>query len=344
MRNELAHRGPSRPAPSVDAPLRVGITPTPDFTLMSLSGFVEFLRLSADERDYGRQIYCAWDLLSHDEAPVYSSCGFGMLPTRRFGNPRDYDYIVVHGGILHGATPIPDALMDFVNSAVAAGVPVIGLCTGQFLLASLGLLNGRRCAVHFSMVDAMRQLYPEVIPVSDQPVVSDGSFITCAGGLASINLAMQLVTKHCGQVRSDKTLHYLMADRGFEQMQVLKQDSEELLELRSADHRVINAVGLMRQRMYETGTVGDIARSVGVSERELTRLFNQHLRMPPAEYWRQIRLKTAHWMVLNSHRSITQIAYECGFTDSSHLIHWFKRVYQITPSRLRSLRKQLGAH
>jgi len=164
----------------------------------------------------------------------------------------------------------------------------------------------------------------------------------CPGGLASINLAMQLVTEHCGSVRSDKTLHYLMADRGFDEMQALKQGGE--IGLRCPDQRVVNAVGLMRQRLYETGTVADIARAVGVTERELTRLFNQHLRTPPALYWRRIRLKAAHWLVLNSNRSITRIAGECGFTDSSHLIRWFKRTYQVTPSRLRSVQKQLGVH
>src|SRR5690349_22689931 len=96
---DLADLGPSRPAPQFETPLRVGIAPTPDFTLMSLSCFVEFLRLSADERDYSRQIYCAWDLLSHDDQPIASSCGFPMLPTRRFGDPRDYDSVVVHGGL-----------------------------------------------------------------------------------------------------------------------------------------------------------------------------------------------------------------------------------------------------
>lgn len=309
---------------------------------MSLSCFVEYLRLSADERDYSRQIYCAWDLLSHDEQPIPASCGFEMLPTRRFGDPRDYDYIVVHGGILHGTTPVPQALRDYVVAAVGAGVPVVGLCTGQFVLAGLGLLDERRCAVHFSMVEALRQLHPRVIPVSDQPVVRDGGIITCPGGLASINLAMQLVTEHCGRVRSDKTLHYLMADRGFAEMQALSDHAEVGLDC--ADRRVVNAVGLMRQRLYETASVGDIAQAVGVSERELSRLFKEYLRLPPAEYWRQIRLKSAHWMVINSNRSLTQIAYECGFTDSSHLIHWFKRAYYNTPSRLRKLRKEMGAH
>ncbi|MFJ4027209.1 GlxA family transcriptional regulator [Paenarthrobacter sp. NPDC089989] len=336
------HPGLTKPTLQVDTPLRIGIAPTPDFTLLSLSCFVEFLRLSADERDYSRQLYCAWDLLSHDEQPILSSCGFPVTPTRLFGDPRDYDYVVVHGGIQHGTTPVPQALLDFVEAAIAAGVPVIGLCTGQFVLARLGLLDGLRCAVHFSMVEALQQARPQVIPVTDQPVVRDGGFITCPGGLASINLAMQLVTEHCGSVRSNKTLHYLMADRGFDEMQVLKEDRD--IGLKCPDERVVNAVGLMRQRLYETGNVAGIAKAVGVTERELTRLFKQHLRTPPAQYWRQIRIKAAHWMLLNSSRSVTQIAHECGFTDSSHLIHWFKRAYQMTPSQMRGVRNQIGVH
>ncbi|WP_434155739.1 helix-turn-helix domain-containing protein [Pseudomonas sp. JZ134] len=87
-----------------------------------------------------------------------------------------------------------------------------------------------------------------------------------------------------------------------------------------------------------------LVNAVGVSDRELTILFNERLRLLPEEYWRQLRLKAAHWMVINSSRSFTPIAYECGLTDSSHLIHWFKRACQVTLSRLRSLRKQLGPH
>lgn len=338
---DSAHLGPQQPAPEVARPLRVGIVPTPDFTLLSLSCFVEFLRLSADERDYSRQIYCTWDLLSHDDEPIRSSCGIPMTPTRRFGDPRDFDYVVVHGGILHSPTPIPDEMIAFVKDVVATGVPIVGLCTGPFVLADLGLLDGRRCAVHFSLAEAMQQRHPLVIPVTDRPVVRDG-VITCPGGLASINLAMQLVAEHCGSVRSDKTLHYLLADRGFEETQAVSREHE--LGLSCPDPRVSHAVGLMRQSLQEIGTVKSIARAVGVTERELTRLFHQHLRIPPAEYWRQMRLKAAHWQVLNSSRSIAQIAHECGFTDSSHLIRLFKRTYQVTPAHLRRSRDQIGAY
>lgn len=342
MHEDLPYAGPLRPAPQVDNPLRVGIVPTPDFTLMSLSCFIEFLRLSADERDYSRQVYCAWDLLSHDDQPISASCGFSMIPTRRFGDPLDYDYIVLNGGILHSRTPVPDELIAFIEAAVAAGVPVVGLCTGQFVLARMGLLDGLRCAVNLPMADAMSQLHPNVVVATDRPVVRDGGFITCPGGLASINLAMQLVTEHCGSTRSEKTLHYWMADAGFDERQALSHDRD--IGLKCSDQRVVNAVGLMRQQTYEAGTVADIARAVGITERELTRLFNQHLRTPPAQYWRQIRLRAAHWLVLNSNRPIAQIAYECGFADSSHLINWFKRTYHVTPSRLRKVQTQMGMH
>lgn len=329
------------PQTSHDFPLRIGVAPTPDFTLLSFSCFVEFLRLSADEQDYSRQVACAWDVLSHDETPIRSSSGFQIQPTRTFADPREFDYIVIQGGILHGDDPVPEQLLDYVQAAVEADVPVVGLCTGQFVLARLGLLDGLHCAVHFDTAEELRRVRPAVIPVTDQPVVRDGGIITCPGGLAAINLAMELVTEHCGGVRSDKAMHYLLADRGFEEAQARALDPE--LAIGCPDKRVVNAVGLMRQRMRDTGSVADIASLVGTTERELGRLFAQHLDTTPAVYWRRIRLRSAHWLVLNSSRSVAQIAGECGFSDSSHLIRWFKREYQVTPFRLRATQGELGA-
>ncbi|AXK67873.1 MULTISPECIES: GlxA family transcriptional regulator [Burkholderia] len=342
MRGDYSQLRPSKPAPEIAVPLRVGIVATPDFTLMPFSCFVEFLRLSADESDFSRQLYCTWELLSHDDSPIKASCGFAMTPTKLFADPREFDYVVVHGGTLHGETPIPDALYKYVATAVDMGVPVVGLCTGVFVLAELGLLSGRRCAVHFSLAQTMESNFPSVTPVTDAPVVVDGGFITCPGGLAGINLAMLLVDQHCGKTRSHKALHYLMADCGFEEARAVTQESE--IGLHCADRRVANAVGLMYQRLLEPGHISDVAEAVGTTERELTRLFRKHLRTSPGDYWRKIRLKSARWMVLNSNRSVSQIAYECGFTDSSHLIQWFKRVYGATPTKLRQLRNDLGVH
>lgn len=112
--------------------------------------------------------------------------------------------------------------------------------------------------------------------------------------------------------------------------------------MKCGDRRVVNAIGLMRQKMYELCSLADIAASVGTSERELSRLFQKHLQVAPGEYWRQMRLKAAKWMVLNSDRSIAQIAYECGFTDCAHLVNWFRRTYHVTPAKLRRSHRELG--
>lgn len=334
---------PQREAPTdVPVALKVGIVLPPNYTLMSMSCFVEFLRLASDEQDFSRQIYCSWSLLSHNYDPIISSCGFSTQPTALFDDPNaDYDYIVVHGGILHSGRNIPDELYEYVERQHSQGKPIAGLCTGPFILAELGLMENRQCAVHFSLEKVMREQFPNVIPVTDEPVVQDGPFLTCPGGLSALNLAARLVRDHCGQTRVDKSLHYFMADPG----SVERQTSVNALNdsgLNCVDRRVAKAVSLMHSQLYDCDNLTDIANTIGTSERELSRLFKKYLYKSPAEYWREIRLQAAHWMVLNSDRSMAQIAYECGFTDSSHLIRWFKRRYDETPNKLRNQRNNIG--
>ena len=332
LHRDYSHLGPAKPPPLVAMPLRIGIVPTPGFTLMPLACFVDFLRLAGDESDFSRQIYCTWDFLSHDLTPITASCGMTMQPDRLFGDPADYDYIVVHGGILHSVEKAPPALYAFLIEAARKGVPLVGSCTGSFVLAEAGLLAGKRCAVHFSLAGTLRQYYPDIVPITDAPVVSDGAVITSPGGLAAINLAMFLVAQACGESRVHKAVHYLLGDHGFEKAGTAEEFD---IGLKCEDRRVANAIGLMRQKMYELSPISDIAASVGTSERELCRLFQKHLQVSPTRYWRQMRLKAAKWLLLNSDRSIAQIAYECGFTDCAHFIHWFKRAYHATPARLR---------
>lgn len=335
--------GPQLRPPDIDPPLKVAIVPTPDFTLMSLSCLVEYLRLAADESDFSRQVYCTWSLLSANDKPLVSSSGFAMLPTADMSNLEQYDFVVFHGGTMHSAKPVPQYIYDGIQQAVDKNLPIVGLCTGQFLLAEMGLLDDRQCAVHFSLEPLLRKHFPKVLPITDKPVVEDGRLVTCPGGLASLNLGSWLVAKSCGASRVEKVLHYLMADK----KSFFEGNSEHdhaFIGEHCQDRRVVNAIGIMRQRMYERCDISEIATQVGTTKRELTRLFSRYLRVPPAEYWRNIRLTSAHWMVTNTDRSVAQIAYECGFTDSSHLIRWFQRRYNMTPTALRKVTIHAGIH
>ncbi len=341
--HDYSFLGPLKPREEAQPLLRIGIAPTPDFTLFSLSNLVEVLRHSADEADFSRQLYCSWELLSHSRDKIRASCGLDIDPTEMFGDPAKFDYVVILGGLLHSKAPVSKELYQYILKAHNQGVPLVGLCTGQFLFAELGLLNKRKCAVHFSLEAAVRKLFPDVVPVTTEPFVEDGPFVTCPGGLATLNLAMALVSQHCGAARTNKVLHYLMAENRLEDVSEALADGGTPA-LSCTDKRVRRAVLLMHQKTFETISVADIAHQVGTTKRELTRLFNKHLRMPPGEYWRTMRLNSARWMVVNTDRSVAQIAADCGFTDSSHLIRWFKRSFDTTPKKMRCIHGDIGVN
>lgn len=340
-RRDYAFLAPRREPPDVEPLLRIGIAPAPDFTLFALANLVEFLRHAADESDYSRQIYCSWKILSRDRGKIRSSCGFEVEPTGLYSDSERFDYVVVLVGLLQSPAPIPDELYEFILELRRRDVPLVGLCAGQFLLAELGLLDGRKCAVHFIHEAAVRKLFPHVIPITSEPFVRDGPYITCPGGFATLHLAKRLVTEHCGISRSQKVLHYWNTGGA-------NGDVPETLAdlgdpgMSCSDSRVRKAVGLMHQQSIETVTVEEIAQRVGTTKRELTRLFNRHLNSPPAEYWRTLRLNAARWMTVNTDRSVAQIAYECGFTDSSHLVRWFRKAFGTTPTGMRRIHRDLS--
>lgn len=332
---------PKKPRSKVKPLLRIGIVPVPNFTLGALSDLVEFLRYAADERDYSQQIYCRWSLLSHNSDKILSSCGFEIIPTEDFCDPTAFDYVIILGGLLHSSIKIPNEIYDYITKVERAGIPLIGLGTGQFLLAELGLLNGRKCAVHFTNEMTLRKLFPEIIPVTDEPFIRDGQYITCSGGFSTLSLAIALVSEHCGNSRSRKALHYLMAGGDISEIHgsVAKID---MFEISCNDETVTAAISIMHQKSLEFTTIDEIAQKLGTNKRQLSRLFNKHLKMPPAEYWRNLRLKTARRAVLNTNNSIAQIAYECGFADSSHLVRWFKKYFDKTPTQMRRIHLDIG--
>ena len=146
-RRDYSLLAPRKERPGVEPLLRIGIAPTQDFTLFALANLVEFLRHAADEMDYSRQVYCSWKVLSHNRDAVRSSCGFEVAPTGLYCDEERFDYVVILSGLLQSEARIPDQFYEFILDVRRREVPLIGLCAGQFRLAELGLLDGRKCAV-----------------------------------------------------------------------------------------------------------------------------------------------------------------------------------------------------
>lgn len=329
------HRGTTahalRPRPS-GVRLSVGFILAKRFTLCAFANFVDVLRLAADEGDRSRPILCNWTVLSDTMDAVASSCGITVQPKERLGDPSRFDYIVVVGGLMDEMSSLSPAYIRFLHQAAAAGVPLVGLCTGAFMLHEAGLLDGYRCCVSwFHHADFLEQ-FEGLNPVTDQIFVVDGDRLTCSGGASSAHLAAYLVDKHVGRAQASKSLHIMIID---DALQPEKPQPGITLDFKTRDPIVLRALLLMQQNIDTPLSVEDIARRIGHSKRQLERHFRTALDTSPQAAFLTIRLSLAHHLILTSEKSIAQIAVDCGFCDSSHLSRMFRRRFETTPHALR---------
>lgn len=340
--HELAQGRTPSDEDAIEPDVRVAFILSPDFTLMPFAGFIDAIRHSADEDDRSRQIFCRWECLSATPDPVRASCGIEVLPWRTFEDFDDYDYIIIVGGLLSSFDRHFPETFEFLAAAHQGGVSIIGLCTGSFVMAEAGLMNGRRCAVHVHHRQELLERYPNVLPVTHEMYVFDQDLITCPGGTAAIDLAVEVLTAHCGKTRGMKAITALVVDEHRAAHDVGRMPFHDLEEC--GNWRVETSIRLMRQNLREPYPIGKLAQTIGSTVRQLDRAFAKHADKSPQAVWREMRLQHARWRLMNTSRSITQIAHECGFTDSSHFSRWFKRDFGESPRSYRESRKAEVRH
>ena len=321
---------PSRRAPGVR--LSVGFILARRFTLCAFANFVDVLRLAADEGDRSRPILCDWAVLSDKMDDVHSSSGVAVQPTERLGDPSRFDYIVVVGGLMDEAQSLNPAYTRYLHRASEMGVPLVGVCTGVFLLHAAGLLDGYRCCVSwFHHADFLDQ-FDGLDPVADQIFVVDRDRLTCSGGASSAHLAAYLVGEHVGRTSAIKSLHIMIIDGQF---QPEKPQPGVPLDIQTDDPLVQRILLIMQQNIDAPLTIEEIAQRVGHSKRRIERRFRTALNISPQAAFLKIRLALAHHLLRTSARSVAEIAIDCGFCDSSHLSRMFRRRFGATPQAMR---------
>jgi transcriptional regulator GlxA family with amidase domain len=303
------------------------------FTLCAFANFVDVLRLAADEGDRSRPILCEWSVLSDTMDPIASSCGVTVKPDQRLGDPANFDYVVIVGGLLQEIPNMSPAYTRFLERAASAGVPLVGVCTGAFLLHRAGLMDGyRACVSWFCHTDFLEQ-FDGLEPVSDQIFVVDRNRLTCAGGASSAHLAAYLVERHVGRSQARKSLHIMMID---DALQPEQSQPGIPLDFNTRDPLVKRALLVMQQCVSMSLSVTELARQLGNSKRQIERHFRSALNTSPRAAFLGIRLSFAHHLLETTDKSISTIAAECGFCDSSHFSRMYRRRYGSTPHEIRT--------
>ncbi len=331
MKEEQA--GGSRPSkPNPRPRLSVAFILARKFTLCAFANFVDVLRLAADEGDRSRPIFCDWTVLSDTMNPVASSCGVTVQPNERLGDPRKFDYIIVVGGLIDEIPNLSPEYLRYLQRAAAVGVPLGGICTGAFILHRAGLMKGYRCCVSwFHHADFLEQ-FDGLKPVSDQIFIVDRDRLTCSGGASSAHMAAYLVEKHISHAQARKSLHIMIID------DALHEDKAQPgipIDLTTNDALVKKALILMQQHMSAPLSTARVASRLGVSRRQLERHFQNAIGIAPTAAYKIMRMDQAEFLLRRSEDSITRIAAETGFCDTSHFIRSFREKHGVTPAAYR---------
>lgn len=313
--------------------LSVGIVLAPSFTFAALANFLDILRLGSDEGDRSRQVMCHWRILGNQMVPVKSSSGVSVWPDEPLGHPSRFDYIAIVGGLLSNRSKYDPAEIQFIRSAAASRVPLVGLCTASFLLAEMGLLNGYKCCVSWYHYDELRERFPEIRASREQNFIVDRDRITSAGGIGAALVGGFLVDRHIGKSAATKGLHIMMLDP-HGTVEVPQPDLPDALSTR--DPLVRRALLLLQERMREGPRVKDVCASLNVSQRKLERHFATAINMSPYEAFVMLRIAKAQWLLEATQMSISEIAFETGFCDVSHLGKMFRERMGRSPTSWRS--------
>src|SRR5213082_3027262 len=177
-------------------PLRVGVILAHHFTLSAFAVFIDHLRLAADEGDRSRPLHVQWSIMASRPESVPASCGVLLEPTSALLSPELLDYVVVIGGILHAGPQIDEATARYLREVSATQVPLIGICTGSFILCRAGLMKGRRSCVSWYHYQDFLEAFPNQEVIADRLFLADGPRITCAGGAGAAALATYLIEQN----------------------------------------------------------------------------------------------------------------------------------------------------
>lgn len=312
--------------------LRIGFVLARSFTLSAFALFVDALRLGSDQLDRSGRVLADWHVLGSTRHLIVSSCGIQVAPTSDFVDPRQFDYIVVVGGLLNIEEPVDAETIDFLRRADARKVPLIGVCTGTFILAAAGLMGRHQVCVSWLHHQAFRERFPEIEVRSDRIFNLDRKRGSCAGGSSSADLAVYLIRRHIGSDAERNALEVLQIEKARSPLDI--QPRRPLYD-EFEDARVRATLIAMEQNLENAVSIEKLATMVGLSRRQLERVFLDHAGISPAKAYNRVRLERAKSLLVRTKRPLIDIALEVGFENASHFARCCKRMFGRTPTQIR---------
>jgi len=298
-------------------------------THLTLACAIEPLRIA--NMISGEDLY-SWSYASEDGVSATASNGSVTLVQHGFAELPKCDRLFVIPGL--GMTDfITPALLGCLRRARSTGVQVGALCSGAWILAEAGFLDGMKAAIHWEYHDAFAERFADVTLVRSV-FVADEKHITASGGTATADLMLHLIDQDHGYDLS-VAVSDMMVYAG-----AREASGEQRISLQSRvgmrNPHVAKAIEIMRNALEEPVSPVSIAQDLNISARQLERLFGRYFNTSPGRYYMELRLDRARNLLTQTEMSISEIAIASGFQSVGHFTRHYRKAFGTTPSTQRA--------
>jgi transcriptional regulator GlxA family with amidase domain len=303
---------------------RMGFVVFPGFQVMSLSAIsvFEFANLTAEKRLYDIHVLCAGG------GAVRSSVGIA-IEAEPLGEPA-FDTLIVGGATRMEASSAQ--LLTFVRAAHAASRRVAGICTGAFVLAEAGILDGRRVTTHWLHARDLQSRFPRTKVEEDRIFIIDGSVWTSAGMTAGIDLALAMVEKDFGEDLARRVAKQLVV---YHRRAGGQSQFSALLDLQPKSDRIQLALAYAKRNLQMPLSVDLLAEAAHLGVRQFSRIFRAETGQSPAKAIENLRVESARLMMEQGRHPIDVVARETGFADRERMRRAFLRAFGQPPQTIR---------
>jgi len=306
-------------------PHKIGFVLLPEFTMIGFSAGVEPFRIA---NRLAEQTLYACDVYSEDGGPVTASNGMSVNVDGSINDIADLETVFVCSG-LNVKLHTTKALVQKLRRLATHGTGIGAICTGTEVLAKAGLLDDYSCTIHWENMPSFIEDYPELNVVTELYEI-DRNRYTCAGGTAALDMSLRLIELHydaaVAAAVADQLIHHRIREGGEGQRMELRT------RLGVSHPKLLAVIQQMEESLEEPINCAQLALGVGLSTRQLERLFRKYLGTAPTKYYLSLRLSRARFLLRQTSLPILSIALACGFVSASHFSKCYREHYSRTPS------------
>jgi transcriptional regulator GlxA family with amidase domain len=305
----------------------IGVLIFPDFQLLDAAGPISAFEIAARFAGGAPAIRA----MAIEPGPVRSSSGVEMV-ARSIKPPAAIATLIVAGGEGTRAAAACQKTLSFVRSVARRGVRIASVCSGAYILAEAGLLDGKRATTHWQRTRHFVAAYPKVKLEPDQIYVRDGNVWTSAGITAGIDLSLAMIAEDYGEEIAQKTARQLVL---YHRRAGGQSQFSSLLELKAPTGRFAPLLAWARENLDAPLTVEDMAERAGMSARHFSRAFIAETGTTPSKAVERLRIEVAKQRVQSSSEAIERVAETTGFRDPERMRRAFIRAFGQPPQSLR---------